>query len=374
MVYDQQYYDPSHEAGYAGAQNLIRVNINAKSLKKNTATEEKKRIHQWLSNQDAYTLHRPVKRRFPRLHYNVNRVDDLWECDLMQLTTLKEYNDGYSYLLVVIDVLSKYAWVEPIRVKTAHSTSTAFEKILERADNRTPFCLQSDQGKEFINSEFQSLLKKYDIKFRVATNPDIKAAIVERLNRTIRERMWRYFSHQNTKRYIDIIQNIVYAYNHTLHSGTKMKPVDVNNTNANKAYNNLKNRALSQTVNRRNLKKDNKYSVGDYVRVSRTKQTFEKGYEKNFSEEIFKIKRVSFRQNLYIYILEDLNGEIINGFFYPEELSVVGKERMNSEQVFKIERVIRTKGRGSKKQAFVKWLGYPDKFNSWISATDLKNI
>ena len=372
MSYEDQYYDPTHEAGYAGARNLIRVNERGKPL----SEREKKRIYEWLSNQDAYTLHRPIRRKFPRLQYNVSNVDDVWECDLLQLTTIKNHNDGYCYLLVVIDVLSKYAWVEPLRIKTARSTAAAFEKILDRSENRVPVLLQSDRGTEFVGSEFQSVLKKHDIKFRVARNPDVKAAVVERLNRTIRERMWRYFSHKNTKRYIDVIQDIVHAYNHTLHSGTKMRPFEVNLYNAEKARQNLRKRALSQTSNRRRgaYGTTAKYSIGDHVRISRSKQTFEKGYEKNFSEEVFKIKRVAHRQNIYTYILEDLNGEEIDGFFYTEELVLVGKDRMKSSELFKVERIIQTKGRGANKQVLVKWLGYPDKFNSWLPASDIETI
>ena len=84
-------------------------------------------------------------------------------------------------------------------------------------------------------------------------------------------------------------------------------------------------------------------------RISRTKNTFEPGYEKNFSEEVFKIQRVSRRQNLYTYILEDMNGEIIDGFFYTEELVLVGRERIADNQKFKVEQVIRTRGRGTNK-------------------------
>jgi len=84
--YENLYYNPSHEAGYAGAHKLLRVNAKGKIL----SEAEKRRVYEWLSNQDAYTLHRPVKRKFSRLMYDVKNIDDVWECDLMQLTTIKE--------------------------------------------------------------------------------------------------------------------------------------------------------------------------------------------------------------------------------------------------------------------------------------------
>lgn len=372
MSYEKIYYDTSHEAGYAGARNLIRVNTKGKNV--NNA-KERERIYAFLNAQDAYTLHKPVKRRFPRLRYDITNIYDLWELDLMQLTSIKEHNDGYCYLLVVIDVISKFAFVEPLREKTASSVATAFKKILDRAKQR-PLTVQSDKGKEFTGAAFQALLKKYDVKFRTARNPDIKAAVVERLNRTLRERLWRYFTRKNTKRYLDIVQDLVYAYNHTVHSGTQMRPCDVTYYNVAKVRKNLEKRSNQQTSNKRrgkNLKP--KYKVGDYVRISRTKNTFERGYTNNFSQEYFKIIKVSRRQGIYTYVIQDLNDEIIDGYFYDEELALVDKRRAtDDQQVFEIDRVLDTKGRGKNKQVFVSWKGWPEKFNSWIKASELQNV
>lgn len=297
----------------------------------------------------------------------------------MQLTTIKDSNDGYCYLLIVIDVLSKYVWVEPLRDKTSSRVTGAFKNILERAKGRMPLYLQSDRGGEFTGSAFQTLIKKHGIRFRVARNPDIKASIVERLNRTIRERMWRYFPHRNTKRYIDIVREIIHTYNHTIHSGTKIRPSEVDIHNAYLGRKNLERRALQQTYNKNyRLKRAPgaviKYFPGDLVRISRTKNTFERGSEKNFSEEIFEIERVSRRQNLYTYILRDLHGEISDGFFYTEEFTLAGKNRIKADPQFKIESILSTKGRGDKKQVLFKWLGYPDKFISWIKVAVLQAL
>lgn len=116
------------------------------------------------------------------------------------------------------------------------TASMAFKKTLKRSEGRIPLCLHCDKGKEFIGSTFQNILKQYDIQFRTARNPNIKSALVERLYRIIRERMWRYFTHKNTKRYIDVIQKIIiYAYNHTFHSEIQMKLSEINLYNAMRA-------------------------------------------------------------------------------------------------------------------------------------------
>ena len=152
--FKEQYYDPAHEAGFAGARNLLRVSAQGRYL----SNQDREKLLAWLDDQDTYTLHRPVRRRFQRLRYNFTNIDDVWKIDLMQLTSMKQHNDGFSYLLVVVDVLSKNAWVEAMRDKTMATATKAFEKMLNRADGWTPFCLLADKGSEFIGSVFQKFL------------------------------------------------------------------------------------------------------------------------------------------------------------------------------------------------------------------------
>ncbi|CAD6239803.1 GSCOCG00012570001-RA-CDS, partial [Cotesia congregata] len=197
----KQYYDPSNPMSYSGARNLVE------KFKKNIPEEK---INDWLATQDAYTRHRPTRRKVPRLHYNVNNIDDVWEADLVKIKFLKTYDDGVSFILVVIDVLSKYVWVEPLLDKTAR-------------------------------------------------NPDVKAAVVERVNRTLKERMWRYFTHRKTYRYIDILQQLVEAYNHTKHSSIRMEPAAVTLSNAKEALMNIQKKFPKVKLR----KKPFKYKVND---------------------------------------------------------------------------------------------------------------
>lgn len=362
MEFDKLYYDPSHYAGYSALDNLSRA------VKPNFT---RNKVVEWLKSQDAYTLHRPVRRKFPRLHYNVTNIDDLWEADLIDLRNLKSYNDGYSYLLTVIDVLSKFVWVEPLRDKTAGCVIKAFRQIFSRNGGRLPVYLQTDKGKEFIARPVQNFLKEKDIRFRVTRNPDIKASIVERFNRTLKERMWRYFTHKNTRRYFDVLQDIVHAYNHTRHSTIKMQPAVVTRENARSACENMKRRWGSdkEKKKKRGRKQKAKYRVGELVRVSRAKATFEKGYEAKWSEEIFRIHRVLEWRKPRVYELSDLSGEVIDGIFYEQELAQVIKDLHGEE--FIVDRVIKSRGRGNNKQLLVSWQGYPSKFNSWIPASNL---
>lgn len=364
--YENQYFNPAHEASFSGARKLLSVNKK----------DPPKRIHEWLSNQDAFTLHKPVRKKFQRLHYNVHMIDAIWETDLVDVQALKTHNDGYNYLLVVIDVFSKFCWVQPMKDKTGASVVKAFENILARANGRVPVYLQSDRGKEFVCTAFQKYLKRNGILFGVASNPDVKAAVVERFNRTLKERIWRYFTYRNTHRYIDVLQDLVRSYNNTPHSSIKFTPASVTIHNAIQVRANLEKswqRNDKKYVKRRPIKTA-KFKVGDHVRISRSKQVFEKGFVSGWSEEIFLIVRVTKRQNyLYTYELEDLQGEKIEGFFYTEELTLVGKKRVNKNS-YKIESIIKWRGRGKKREALVKWIGYPNKFNSWVLESDLVSI
>lgn len=348
------YYDPSHSAGYAGATNLIRTG-KKESISRGDVVE-------WLQAQNAYTLHRPIRRRFPRRHYVVNNIDDVWEADLVDLRNLRDHNDGFVYILVVIDVLSKYAWVELLRDKTCSAVTEAFKRLLDRSNGRVPVWLQTDRGKEFVGNVLQQFLKSRGIYFRVARSPDVKAAVVERFNRTLKERMWRYFTHKNTRRYTDVLQSIVKAYNDTKHSTTKLQPAAVTLYNAVIARSNIEKRY-------KQCNRQAKYKVGEFVRVSKAKTAFEKGYDERWSEEVFKIHRILTNRQPPVYELSDLEGEVIDGFFYEEEIGVIKKNI--DEEEFIIDQILRTKGRGRNKQIFVSWRGYPEKFNSWVPAANI---
>ena len=352
------YFTPARTESYSGANKLL-VSVRKKY--------KPREVINWLESHDAYNRHKIVRRRFPRRHYNVRNIDDVWEADLMDMRSIKAYNDGWSYLLVVIDVLSKYAWIEPVTDKTSKNVSKAFERILSRANKRTPVYLQTDKGKEFIGKEMKEVLCKKDILYRIVRSPDTKAAIAERFIRTMKERIWRYFTHKSTHRYIDILQRLVESYNNTRHSGTKMQPASVTIYNAYIARKNLEQR---YSKNDRN--KTPKYSVGDLVRVSRAKNVFGKGYEGGWTLELFKISRISCTTKPLVYFLRDLEGEEIDGYFYEEELSRVRKNFKTG--FFEVEQILKTSGNGPHKKYFVKWKDYPDKFNSWVQANQIKKL
>lgn len=150
-----------------------------------------KKIVSWLEEQDTYTLHKPVRKKIKRERIIVNDIDHQWEADLVDLSGISKQNNNYKFLLTVIDVLSKYAWVVPMKDKTGESIIKAFQEILK--DKRQPYQLRTDKGSEFMNKKFQSFLKEKGIHYFTATTA-VKASVVERFNRTLKNKMFRFNS------------------------------------------------------------------------------------------------------------------------------------------------------------------------------------
>ena len=193
------YTDPAAASAFSSLHKLQQAVRHAPcSKKKKTPTQ----VKEWLETQDAFTLHRPLRKRFPRNPYTVNNVDDVWELDILDLS-LKKFNNNYRYLLQVIDVFSKYLNSVPLRTKTGKEVAAALESIFKDPKNtkpirRRPVWVRTDKGKEFLNTQFQTLLKLEGIEFQICRNPDVKCAVLERVNRTLRDKLHRYFTYKNT--------------------------------------------------------------------------------------------------------------------------------------------------------------------------------
>jgi len=308
-------------------------------------------IKKFLSRQDAYTLHKPRRIRFRRRKTYSKGIGDLFQIDLVDLSSLASFNNGMRYLLTCIDVFSKRAWAVPVRRKSARDVAEAFEKILTEEKCNM---VQSDKGTEFLNLTFQSMLNRHNIKFYTSENEDLKAAVVERFNRTLKEKMFRYFTYKNTRRYLDALDDLVYSYNNTHHRSIGMTPFEVNKDNERIV------RARLYPLKPKSFKW--KYVVGDRVRIAMQRQPFRKGYLGQWSEEIFEIA-TRLPTIPVTYELRDLAGETIKGRFYEPEIQKVLK---SDDEHYDIERIVKTRKRNGKIQYLVSWKGYPSKFDSWV--------
>ena len=154
----------------------------------------KKEIRECWDSQDTCTLHKPTRRRFHRRRVVVYGIDHQWQADLVDLAILSSYNTGFKYLLTCIDVLCRYAWVAPLTDKTGKTLKDALQVIFK--SGRRPIHLQTDKGNEFTNRVFQQFLKEHDVHFFTTYNEETKANIIERFNRTLKTRMWKYYTHR----------------------------------------------------------------------------------------------------------------------------------------------------------------------------------
>jgi len=294
-------------------------------------------------------LHKPARIQFKRRHVIVKGLHDLYQADLIEMIPYSKTNKGFKYILVVIDVFSKYVWAEPLKSKSAVEVTKAMKKILK--SKPSPKNLQTDQGKEFYNKEFNNLMQTLNIN-HYSTYSSMKASVVERVNRTLKSIMFRGFTLQGNYKWLQLLPIVVDKYNNTIHSTIKMKPIDVSKSNEQALLNTVYNKIKLAP-------KTTKFNVGDHVRISKHRSVFKKGYLPNWTTEIFTVYKTQYT-NPTTYILQDSDGEVIHGGFYEHELQAT-----KYPDIYLLEKVIRKKN----KMLFVKFRGL--KANSWIKESDL---
>jgi len=349
------YYNPESPVSYSSLRNIWR------QVKEDKKHIKHKKVKEFLQNQPTYQLHKTSVKKFPFRKTMASYVDQQWQADLVDMQAYQKDNKGYRFILTVIDILSRYAWAKPLKSKRGDEVKDAFEDIFKEA---MPEKIQFDEGTEFYNRHLKELLEQNSIEW-FSTKSDKKAALVERLNLTLKKRMWKYFTAKETHKWDDVLDDFVKDYNHSYHSGVGMKPVEARKEeNEGDAWYNLYGVHLVTTFG------EPKYKVGDSVRIAKYKSVFAKGYLPNYTEEVFKVKQTIFTQPI-VYKLEDYQNEDIEGYFYEEELSYVP----NPDDIeYKIEKVLRYKTDKGKKYGLVKWKGYGQKFNEWIPVSQIKAL
>ena len=289
------YYDPASEGSFGGKNRLKEAVFNTTGVKL-----PDRQVSEWLAGEESYTLHKAARVNYKRNRVIVYGVDRQFQADLVDMSMYSKENDNIKYMFTCIDVFSKYAWVRVLKTKTGPEVASVFESILK--EGRVPLKIQTDRGKEFFNKYFQKLLCKHNIH-HFATGSELKASVVERFNRTIKTRMWRYLTAANSKRYVDTIQDLVTSYNNSHHRSIKMRPIDVSRENEDTVFKTLYG---LKDVNDQIVFK---YKIGDTVRVSKARGVFIKGYEQSFTHEFFTITECIPRRPP-VYVLKDYDGDV----------------------------------------------------------------
>lgn len=337
----ETYFNAQSPASFGGINRLAKqTQVPTRDVKK------------FLSQQLTYQFHKPLRYNFPRRRYMVRGINDQWQADLVEMQRYKEENQGYRYILCLIDIFSRVAYTRPLKDKTGVEVAAAMSTVFEIAK---PKRLQTDQGREFYNQHVAQVLKHYKIKL-FSVYSEKKAALVERFQRTLQGKLYHAFSQQGNNQWVQLLPLVTESYNATEHRMIKMRPIEVNKSNETALW-------LQQYKDVEKFPKP-KYNIGDVVRIPKTKTPFTKGYEEKWTDELFNIHSINTKYKPELYTLKDSNGEIIQGSFYTHELQKVN----HSQNRYRIEKVIRTRTFKKQKQSLVKWKGYTDP--SWI-ASDL---
>lgn len=271
-------------------------------------------------------------------------------------------NDGYKHILVAVDCFTKYCWLRAMKDKRPESTRAAFQDIID-TDKRIPHRIRTDRGTEFQNRLMKTFYEENNILFFTTTNQTIKCAMVERLNRSLKSRFFRYFTSKGNHRYINCLQDFADSYNNTIHRSIKMTPNDACSADAAIVFQNLYEgkslRDLLLTEGKPKAKE------GDLVRIAYDKDKFDKSYFSTFTDQVATVQKVR-KKPEPMYSLLDYRNQVIPRHFYGSEVQKI------PEPSYRVERVLRERIRNVKKEYFVKFLNFPSSENSWVS--ELGNV
>ena len=262
----------------------------------------------------ADELHKPIRHIFQRRQVIAHKANQIWACDLVDMTNVYTDN-GYRYILNVVDCFSKYAWSIPLKSKKTDELIDAFKRLFK---SQKPQKLWWDEETGVYSDKFQLFLINQSVAL-YSTGSELGVTIVERFNRTLKQWMWKEFTRNNNKKWFNLLPKLIERYNNKVHRTIGMSPIEA-----------IKDKNRQIVFDRiyksyRDISKP-KFKVGDRVRIYRWKKDFEKGYTPNWSKEIFTVADVIHTKPI-TYQIKDLKGDYIllpnqtsPSKFYAEEL------------------------------------------------------
>jgi hypothetical protein len=303
----QTYKDRRKNASFSGLPAFIE----------NSEFKDKAEVARALSFVDAYTLHRPVRKKFPRRMYRVPWLGFEFGMDLMSTQNMSQFNKNINYILIVQDLFSRFIFTAFLKTKSAPDVLKGIKAVFKKVRAvklSLPTWILVDEGKEWFNSTVLSFLAEKNVKL-FSSRSGIHAAHTERAIRTLRDKLARYQTAHNTKDFLGGWDTIVRNFNNTKNKTTGYKPSEINVSNQDQVFLNAYSKIIGAKAKKLRL------HVGQLVRVSRAKlSTFSKSSEQSYSTEIFRIAAAEQSVPVNFYYLEDLDKVPIIGTFYFEEL------------------------------------------------------
>ena len=331
----------------------------------------RKIVKDFLAGEASYTLHKNTYKRFPRRRVISPRPNFMVSCDLADMRSLNTYNKGVNYILVVIDIFSRFLQVSPLKRKDGVTVLNGLKSVLDTNTFDGIRKLNTDSGREFYNKHVHGYLRNKNIALYSTHSREIKASIAERVIRTLKGKIYRYMTHANTLKYLDVLHDIVNSYNNSPHRGLGggQTPAKVHKLNDDDEIKSQFDLMYKRDIHTRRRSRSS-LAVGQAVRIADSERNavFRRGFTVQNTLEIFKVRKVDKKYYPPLYYLEDLQGESIDGIFYREELIVC-----TLPEFYSID-VVKTKTVNGRKKYFVKWRGYPDEFNSWIDESQITQI
>uniref|UniRef100_A0A914HYK8 Integrase catalytic domain-containing protein n=1 Tax=Globodera rostochiensis TaxID=31243 RepID=A0A914HYK8_GLORO len=350
---DPLYNDLSSPSAFAGVEGLQRE--ARKKLNRNKINISKKDVQNYLEGHRTYTLLRPRRVRFPRAKTVAAGFMTDVQVDLADLQTLSRHNRGYRYLLVAVDVLSKRLFVVPLLTKRAEDMLQAFKQLIEQMP-MAPHRIFSDKGTEFRNRLLKEFFEQQDIAKHEPVHSSVKASVAERAIRNVKQRLYRYFAQKETLNWVDVVQKIIDGINKSVSRVHGMRPVDVNFKNAQQVWLRIYGTDDDGGDKQQRRRRRPRFRKDEFVRMSREKGQFEKGYLPNYGDEILTIDAVLEGVRPVRYKLRDERGEKFKGTFYEHELARVRKD---AETSYRIEKVYRKRKRADgSTEILVKFAGF----------------
>lgn len=322
------YTDPDHPVSFSHPERVWKALRAERKGMEHATLHSVKRA---LSALPVYSKHREIQRKFPAMTTRADNADERWQIDLMNVLSFDpDQNDGFTYLLMIIDVFSRRLNVVPIYDRSSTEVAAAIELVF-MTTGRIPHTITSDSGQEFKGKAFRSLCRKYNIVQYFTVSDKTHASVVERVIRTIRTIIGRYITHFNSKRFIDHLDAIVHNYNSSKHSTLGMTPQEAGSSIEKRqlALFNLKKRLnhTRKSERRRRRMSPLPFGEGDETRIPVPFRRFRKSHEPSFSDQTFTVTKAfrsdKFRPVARLQQREDGAQGPGKPVFYPHELSIV---------------------------------------------------
>ena len=290
----------------------------------------------------------------------------------MDMVDLAKQNEGYQYLLVCINILSRFARCIPLKTKKGKDVLQGLKTIFK--DGFKVNMVRTDRGMEFRSKEVNAYLKSQNVHHFYALNTETKANYAGRLIKTLKHKLFRYMMKNRTQRYIDVLQDIVHSYNHTLHRSLGATPASITEEKEGESrlqqYLLRRDRTKRSTMPKKKARKIYKFKINQTVRLSHVRSVFDRQYSQKWTGEIFKIGTRFRREGVPVYTILDWDNERVEGTIYEPELQAVDVD-LNTE--YHIDKIVKRRVRNKRKEVLVSWLHWPKKYNSWIPEADVKD-